>query len=78
MFPDIQKKAQDELDSALERSRLVAFEDRTSLPSLRLSTRKFCVGIRWPRQTSSRHRKEANVVGEYFITKGTVILGNTR
>jgi len=32
LFPDIQKKAQDELDSVIGRDRLPTFEDRPRLP----------------------------------------------
>jgi cytochrome P450 len=32
LYPEIQKKAQSELDSVLERERLPAFEDRPRLP----------------------------------------------
>jgi len=32
LYPDIQKKAQDELDSAIGRERLPSFEDRPRLP----------------------------------------------
>jgi hypothetical protein len=32
LYPDVQKKAQDELDSAIGRERLPSFEDRPRLP----------------------------------------------
>ena len=32
LYPDIQRKAQDELDSAVGRERLPTFEDRPGLP----------------------------------------------
>jgi len=77
MFPEIQKKAQEELDLVLEGSRLVEFEDRSSLPYI---VALYKETLRWhplapvgiPHATA-----EDDVVGEYFIPKGTVMFGNT-
>jgi len=77
MFPDIQKKAQDELDSVLEGSRLVDFGDRPSLPYTEAVYKEV---LRWHPLAPSgfpRATAEDDVIGEYFIPKGTIVLGNT-
>jgi len=77
LFPDVQKKAQKELDEVLGGVRLVEFEDKPSLP--------YIVGVcqealRWhpllPGATAHAVTQD-DVVGEYFIPKGAIVIGNS-
>ncbi|KAG1849795.1 cytochrome P450 [Suillus tomentosus] len=74
-YPDVQKRAQAEIDSVVGRDRLPTFEDRTSLPYVESVLRET---LRWqpvipivPRATSSD-----DVYDGYFIPKGTTVLCN--
>jgi len=77
LFPEVQKKAQQELDLVLEGSTLVEFEDHSSLPYIIAIQKEV---MRWhpfgpvgvPHATA-----EDDVIGKYFIPKGTVIFGHT-
>jgi cytochrome P450 len=44
LYPDIQKKAQDELDSVIGRERLPTFEDRSRLPFIDAACKEI---LRW-------------------------------
>ena len=44
LYPDIQKKAQDELDSVVGRDRLPTFEDRPRLPFIDAMSKEL---LRW-------------------------------
>ncbi|KIJ48875.1 hypothetical protein M422DRAFT_247240 [Sphaerobolus stellatus SS14] len=77
LFPDVQKKAQQELDNVLGGIRLVEFEDQHDLPYISAVCKEV---LRWypllP-QGIAHASSEADVVGEYFIPKGTVVMGNS-
>ncbi|KIJ31421.1 hypothetical protein M422DRAFT_185980, partial [Sphaerobolus stellatus SS14] len=77
LFPEVQKKAQAELDNLLGEVRLVEFEDEPNLPY----TSAICKEIlRWHPllpQGVAHATSEDDVVGEYFIPKGTVVIGNS-
>ncbi|KAG1879039.1 cytochrome P450 [Suillus subluteus] len=76
LYPDIQKRAQAEIDSVIGRDRLPTFEDRASLPYIDAVMRET---FRWqpvaplgvPHATSSD-----DVYDGYFIPKGTIITHN--
>ncbi|KAG2060511.1 cytochrome P450 [Suillus hirtellus] len=74
-YPDVQKRAQAEIDSVVGQDRLPAFEDRVSLPYvesvLRETLRWHPVGPTVPRATSSD-----DIYDGYFIPKGTAVLCN--
>ncbi|KAG1861718.1 cytochrome P450 [Suillus subalutaceus] len=76
LYPDIQKRAQAEIDSVIGRDRLPTFEDRASLPYIDAVMRET---FRWqpvtplglPHATSSD-----DVYDGYFIPKGAIIAYN--
>ena len=76
-FPEVQRKAQEELDRVLGGVRLVEFEDQPELPYISAVCKEL---LRWhpllPQSFAHATVKE-DTVGEYFIPKGTVVLGNT-
>ncbi|KAG2087118.1 cytochrome P450 [Suillus discolor] len=77
LYPDVQKRAQAEIDSVVGRERLPTFEDRASLPYIEAVVRET---FRWqpvaplgvPHATSSD-----DVYNGYFIPKGTIVTYNT-
>ncbi|KIJ50092.1 hypothetical protein M422DRAFT_27479 [Sphaerobolus stellatus SS14] len=77
LFPDVQRKAQAELDHLLGHVRLVEFEDEPKLPYISAVCKEI---LRWHPllpQGLSHATSEDDIVGEYFIPKGTVVVGNT-
>ncbi|KAG1855551.1 cytochrome P450 [Suillus subluteus] len=76
LYPDVQRRAQAEIDSVIGRDRLPTFEDRTSLPYIESILRET---FRWhpilplglPHATSSD-----DIYDGYFIPKGTTIMCN--
>ncbi|KAG1855609.1 cytochrome P450 [Suillus subluteus] len=76
LYPDIQKRAQAEIDSVIGRDRLPTFEDRGSLPYIDAVVRET---YRWqpvgplgvPRATSTD-----DVYDGYFIPKGAIVAYN--
>ncbi|KAG1855572.1 cytochrome P450 [Suillus subluteus] len=77
LYPDVQKRAQAEIDSVIGRDRLPTFEDRASLPYIDAVVRET---FRWqpvtpigvPHATSSD-----DIYNGYFIPKGAIIAYNT-
>ncbi|KAG2127548.1 cytochrome P450 [Suillus bovinus] len=77
LYPDVQKRAQAEIDSVVGRDRLPTFEDRASLRYIDAVVRET---FRWqpvvplglPHATLSD-----DVYDGYFIPKGTIIMHNT-
>ncbi|KAG1732053.1 cytochrome P450 [Suillus lakei] len=77
LYPDVQKRAQAEIDSVIGRGRLPTFEDRASLPYIEAVMRET---FRWqpvvplgvPHATSSDDEYDG-----YFIPKGTIVTCNT-
>ena len=76
LHPEAQRKAQMELDAVIGEDRLPTFEDRAQLPYVNA----LCVEVlRWrpvlplslPHMTSQN-----DIYGEFFIPKGTIIMGN--
>ncbi|KAH9975189.1 cytochrome P450, partial [Russula compacta] len=77
LYPDIQKKAQHELDSVIGRERLPTFEDRPRLPFIDAVCKEV---LRWrpvtPLAVPHASTKD-DIYGGFFIPKGAVVIGNT-
>ncbi|KAF7374545.1 O-methylsterigmatocystin oxidoreductase [Mycena sanguinolenta] len=76
LYPDIQKKAQTEIDTVIGTDRLPEFEDRASLPFVEALYREV---MRWKPVTplGAPHASTADVVyNGYFIPKGTMVISN--
>ena len=76
MHPDIQKKAQEELDAVIGNDRLPTLADRDSLPYLNTMLKE---AIRWGPTTplGAPHCIEQDDVHEgYFIPKGSIVMAN--
>ncbi|KAI9509781.1 cytochrome P450 [Russula earlei] len=76
MHPDIQKKAQAELDAVVGNDRLPTLGDRDSLPYLNTMIKE---AIRWGPTTplGAPHCIEQDDVHEgYFIPKGSIVMAN--
>ena len=76
LYPNAQRNAQAELDSVIGTSRLPDFDDFDDLPYIKA----LCLEIHRWRQVvplGIPHRlMEDDVYGEYFIPKGTIVMGN--
>ncbi|KAG1858341.1 cytochrome P450 [Suillus tomentosus] len=76
LFPDVQKKAQDEIDAVVGSDRLPSFADRDSLPYIEALTKEI---QRWNVVSAAgfSHRvTEDNIYNGYYIPKGSLILAN--
>ena len=76
LYPEVQRKAQEELDAALGGSRLPEFEDRGNLPYVVAVCKET---LRWhPLLTVAFPHATAqdDIVEGYFIPKGTIVFGN--
>ncbi|KAF7374524.1 Cytochrome p450 [Mycena sanguinolenta] len=76
LYPDIQKKAQTEIDTVIGTDRLPEFEDRPSLPYVEALYREL---MRWKPATplGVAHASTADDVYDgYFIPKGTTVISN--
>lgn len=76
LFPDVQRKAQEEIDRVVGTDRLPTFDDRENLPYIEAvlteAWRWHTVGpLGVPHATSSE-----DVVNGYFIPKGSIIVTN--
>ncbi|KAF8523698.1 cytochrome P450 [Hysterangium stoloniferum] len=77
LYPKAQLTAQRELDAVIGPNRLPSFEDRSSLPYVTALCKEV---LRWHPvlATSMPHRlMQDDVVGQYFIPAGTMVLGNS-
>ncbi|KAF8513234.1 cytochrome P450 [Gautieria morchelliformis] len=77
LFPEAQKKAQEELDEVVGLGRLPEYEDRESLPYINALCKEV---LRWHPVTpfGVPHRvTQDDVFGGYFIPAGSIVLGNT-
>jgi len=76
LYPDVQKKAQNELDHVIGNDRLPTFADRSSLPYMNALVKEL---LRWapvgPMGLPHRLNKEDEYNG-YRIPKGTIVLTN--
>ncbi|KAH9477961.1 Cytochrome P450 monooxygenase 208 [Psilocybe cubensis] len=76
LHPDIQKKAQAEIDSVLGGKRLPTYEDRPSMPYIEAIYREV---LRWrpPGSVGFPHSStEDDFYGGYFIPKGSTLMAN--
>ncbi|KAF7374531.1 O-methylsterigmatocystin oxidoreductase [Mycena sanguinolenta] len=76
LYPDVQKKAQTEIDTVIGTDRLPEFEDRPSLPFIEAVYREL---MRWKPvlPLGVAHASTADDVYDgYFIPKGTVVIPN--
>lgn len=76
MYPDAQRKAQDEIDRVVGSNRLPSYDDRTSLPYVEALYREV---MRWgpPFPLSTAHAAtEDDIYKGYFIPKGATIIAN--
>jgi cytochrome P450 len=76
LFPEVQKKAQAELDSVIGSGRLPSMDDRSQLPYCNAVASE---ALRWHcvTPTAVPHRvMEDNIFNGYFIPKGSLIMPN--
>ncbi|KAF7346399.1 O-methylsterigmatocystin oxidoreductase [Mycena sanguinolenta] len=76
VYPDIQKKAQTEIDTVIGTHRLPGFEDRPSLPYIEALYREV---MRWKPVGSlgvAHATTEDDIYDGYFIPKGTTVISN--
>ncbi|TEB32646.1 cytochrome P450 [Coprinellus micaceus] len=76
LFPEVQKKAQAELDSVIGNGRLPSMDDRSQLPYCNAVASE---ALRWHcvTPTAVPHRvMEDNIFNGYFIPKGSLIMPN--
>ncbi|GJJ05843.1 hypothetical protein Clacol_000030 [Clathrus columnatus] len=78
LFPDIQKAAQEELENVIGSNSFPTFKDRANLPYINALCKEV---LRWHPVAPlglPHVLKQDDVIGEYFIPKGTIIMGNSR
>ncbi|KAF7357541.1 O-methylsterigmatocystin oxidoreductase [Mycena sanguinolenta] len=76
LYPEIQKKAQTEIDTVIGTDRLPEFEDRPSLPFVEALYREV---MRWRPVTPlgvAHASTEDDIYNGYFIPKGTTVISN--
>ncbi|KAF7357546.1 O-methylsterigmatocystin oxidoreductase [Mycena sanguinolenta] len=76
LYPDIQKRAQTEIDTVIGTDRLPEFEDRPSLPYVEALYREI---MRWRPVTPlgvPHASVEDDIYDGYFIPKGTTVISN--
>ncbi|KAF7357540.1 O-methylsterigmatocystin oxidoreductase [Mycena sanguinolenta] len=76
LYPEIQKKAQTEIDTVIGTDRLPEFEDRPSLPYVEALYREV---MRWKPATPlgvPHASAEDDIYDGYFIPKGTTVISN--
>jgi len=77
LHPEAQKRARDEIDTAMGRDRLPTFEDRPKLPFVDAMCKEV---LRWRPATPlavPHAASEDGVYDGFFIPKGAVLFGNT-
>lgn len=76
VFPEVQKRAQAELDAVVERDRLPTFDDRSRLPYIEAICREL---LRWQMVVAlgvPHASTEDDVYRGFFIPKGSVLVAN--
>jgi cytochrome P450 len=76
LYPDVQKRAQDELDRVIGRGRLPGFTDRDHLPYINAVVKE---SLRWHPVTPmgvAHSVSDDDVYDGYYIPKGSVIMPN--
>lgn len=77
LHPEIQKKAQEELDRVIGKDNLPTFADLPNLPYVNALCSE---SLRWPVMVPlalPHQLKQDDIVNGYFIPKGTICMGNT-
>jgi cytochrome P450 len=77
LSPEVQKKAQAELDAVVGPNRLPEFEDRNSLPYINALCKET---LRWHPLVPlgfAHATTQDDIYDGYFIPKGAMILGNS-
>lgn len=77
LHPDIQAKAQAEIDAVIGPNRLPDFEDKPKLPYLNAMLKET---LRWEPVTPMgmpHMSTEDDIYQGYFIPKGSIVTGNT-
>lgn len=75
--PEVQKKAQDELDSVVGPDALPSLSNRGSLPYIQAILNET---MRWNTALPAglpHVLDQDDIIGEYFIPKGTIVFGNS-
>lgn len=78
IHPEVQEKAQEELDRVVGKDNLPSFRNQKDLPYISAICKEV---LRWHTigPFGMPHRlMQDDIVGEYFIPKGTLVFGNTR
>ncbi|GJJ06098.1 hypothetical protein Clacol_000287 [Clathrus columnatus] len=77
LYPDVQKAAQEELEKVVGLNSLPTFKDRPNLPYINALCKEV---LRWHPITPAgfpHMLKQDDVIGKYFVPKGTLVMGNT-
>ncbi|KAH9042935.1 cytochrome P450 [Lactarius deliciosus] len=77
LYPEVQKRAQAELDSVISRDRLPTYDDRPRLPYIEAMTKEL---LRWHMVTplaAPHSPTDDDFYRGYFIPKGAVVMANT-
>ena len=77
LFPEVQRKAQKELDEVVGSCRLPEYEDRENLPYINALCKEV---LRWHPVLPlgiSHSVMDDDVYGRYFIPAGSLVVGNT-
>ena len=76
LYSKVQKKAQKELDDLLDGNRLVGFQDESKLPYVKAVCKEV---LRWQPlspQGEPHSASRDDIIGKFFIPKGTLIVPN--
>ncbi|KIJ35862.1 hypothetical protein M422DRAFT_261816 [Sphaerobolus stellatus SS14] len=76
LFPDVQKKVQEELDAVLEGIRLPEFEDMAALPYTIATYKETMWHPLFPLGVAHAATQD-DVIDGYFIPKGAIVFGNS-
>ncbi|EAU84016.2 cytochrome P450 [Coprinopsis cinerea okayama7 len=73
LFPEVQKKAQAEIDAVVGSDRLPTFEDRQNLPYINALVSEV---LRWHAVAPTSKVSEDDIHNGYFIPKGSLVIAN--
>ncbi|XP_071500555.1 cytochrome P450 2U1-like [Diadema antillarum] len=74
-YPELQEKVHAQIDAVVGRDRVPTIEDRSSLPLITAITQEI-LRTRIGTTTVPHHTAEDTYLGDYFVPKGTQVLGN--
>ncbi|GJJ05842.1 hypothetical protein Clacol_000029 [Clathrus columnatus] len=78
LYPNIQKAAQEELENVIGSNSFPTFKDQPNLPYINVLCKEV---LRWHPVAPlglPHVLKQDDIIGGYFIPKGTLVMGNTR